>query len=445
MILNKRVTKYILSIFTLIIICFALFISNVNVFKHIINDNKYINIHNYSKFRNKLIDLSNNNNFNSIKNCLTEKTINFNVEYLSDTTKILSINSNKDDLIESCLKTNKYDIYDKPKITLSDVSYIHTNKKIDKSYYHLDYLTSSTLKHEYIFKKPIKSYCCKYGINCPLEDQCIYTFVVDTGVIASDEFEEIIDKQFEYPINHNDNVGHGTFCASVINSKSHGINPNTIITSIKLLETSSTENIQHIINVFNHLIMLSNGPCSPSKKCIVNMSFVDKVDGQSILIKLMRDLYNTNSFILISSAGNYASDACVYSPGNLNEVINIGSIRMSLFGPKISKFSNYGNCVDFWFFGEDIKGLDNMNNIVYMSGTSMTAPIASSIISLYLSSYPNANYQDIFQYLELNSKKCLITNLDKNSDKRNFILSLDQSKNQISCQLIYSGEIIDRK
>lgn len=225
----------------------------------------------------------------------------------------------------------------KNQIVLSDVPYVHTIKYIDKTAYHLDYLTSKSFNREYIFRSPIKSYCCKYGNDCPKRDQCIYTFVIDTGITKLKEFDNIFDTTFEYPIGHNDNIGHGTFCASIINSKSYGINPNTIITSIKLLETEKTENIQHIMNVFQHMKKIGigkNSPCSPQKKCVINMSFVDQVNGKSILTKLIQELYKTDSYILVSSAGNYAKESCGYSPGNLNEVINIGSIKMTIFGPK---------------------------------------------------------------------------------------------------------------
>lgn len=71
---------------------------------------------------------------------------------------------------------------------------------------------------------------------------------------------------------------------------------------------------------------------------------------------------------------------------------------------KISKFSNYGNCVDFWYFGEDIVGSNRNGDMIKMSGTSMTAPIASAIIAIYLSQESNLNYYDILTQLESSSK-----------------------------------------
>lgn len=448
MLLGKKIKTYIFSIIT-----FVIFVS-ISLFINVRMGEKY-NV--MQSFDNKMMELNNinNNEFMKIKKCLDKKYIDYNIEFEDNenilNSKIITIGNNQNtNNIFSCITQYNYDIYDKPKLVLSNVPYVHVIKSVDKSYYHLDYLTSSSLNiRENIFRQPIKSYCCKYGNNCPKQDQCIYTFVIDTGVEKLKEFDDNIDSTFEYPKNHTDNIGHGTFCASVINSKTHGINPNTIITSIKLLETDKTENIQHIINVFQYMIKLgksNDGPCSPEKKCVINMSFVDQVDGKSILIKIMQELYKTNSYILVSSAGNYAKNACSYSPGNLNEVINIGSIKTSLFGPMISKFSNYGNCVDFWYFGENIAGLNNKNQIIKMSGTSMSSPIASAIISIYLNDNSNSNYYDILTHLESSSKKCLINNSDKDSNKRNFILSLDNTINNPKCKLVYTNNIsLDRK
>jgi hypothetical protein len=343
--------------------------------------------------------------------------------------KILSIDYNdKSKEIIDYITTKKgyqINIYTPPNFTINGYNYIKYPIGSDKT--HLDILTSPDLKLHNIFLKPAPINCCKFG-ECP--NPCPYVIVLDTGISLVDGLKNHIDGRYTIPPNdYDDQIGHGTFCASMINSDQVGINSNTFLISAKLMKTESKTDIDYIKYIFSSLEELGhleNSPCNPNRKCIITMSFVDQdSQGTSILKKLIDDILNTNSFILFSSAGNQNDDACLYAPGNNQNVISIGSVQRFDNGKfKRSTFSNYGKCVDFWFMGENIVALSNVNGQnAQLTGTSMTNPTAAAIISVYLMEKPNASITEVKQYLENISKSCVINELDETNN--NLLLSMD--------------------
>ncbi|VBB18862.1 hypothetical protein YASMINEVIRUS_1394 [Yasminevirus sp. GU-2018] len=330
----------------------------------------------------------------------------------------------------------KYSVYRPPNIVLN--SYDYVNIKVPSEAYHLDLLTSKDLELDGIYQRPVKKKCCRFDEysttnNEECDGQCVYVIVLDTGVSKVSELQGVLDSRYEWPIGHKDQVGHGTFCASMINSKSTGINPNAVIVSVKLLEQERSDDVNRIIETFNYLLKLGtsdDSPCSPSSKCIISMSFIDE-DSYGNSNSLLRDLLDrvaqTNSYIMFSSAGNQGENSCKYTPGNNENVINIGSVRLSNKGYATkSRFSNWGSCVDFWFFGEDISAAANTDGyMAIMSGTSMTNPTAAAIASIYLDTHPDASTLEVVKFLEQSSKECKIRGLDQDSSGRNYILGLN--------------------
>jgi len=339
----------------------------------------------------------------------------------------------------------KYKIYNKPKLIISD--YDHVNLNVDHNLLHLDLLTNHGLMSNGIFKKPKINNCCKYGLCRNNEQECIYIFVMDTGISkVFDQLSNNVDRRFEMPPDHDDTIGHGTFCASLINSISYGVDPNAVIVPIKLLESEFTTDVNHIKKIFRYMKTLGkipDSPCRKDHKCIINMSFIDADRSNiSILKDLLTELHETESYIMFSSAGNQNDDSCLYSPGNHPNVINIGSVTYPIEINKTntndkshlikrSKFSNWGECVDFWFYGENIKGLSHKyGKLMSMSGTSMTNPIASAITSIYLANNPNpeSNIDNIINHLRSTSKKCVIKNINpvtSENNGKNYLLGLD--------------------
>lgn len=89
---------------------------------------------------------------------------------------------------------------------------------------------------------------------------------------------------------------------------------------------------------------------------------------------------------MVSTAGNWASDACDYSPGSSQNAITVGS---SSLVDTISSFSNYGKCVDVFAPGEDVytasipEVCDAVDCYLKRSGTSFATPHVAGITALY--------------------------------------------------------------
>lgn len=290
------------------------------------------------------------------------------------------------------------------------------------------------------------------------------------------ELSQSLDLRYEYPVNQTDNDGHGTFCAGMLNGKTHGIDPNVVLIPVKLINDSENgeSDIDYITQIFSHIEEMGMhkyylckkctnknncgcllSPCTKKNKCIINMSFIDEDDGEnSILNELLDNIVKTDSFILISSAGNQANNSCMYTPGNIDHVINVGSVGRTRDMFNISSFSNWGKCVDFWYIGERIVGISNRENrMSVMSGTSMAAPVAAALASIYLSYNKNASILDIVSHLEQTAKSCAIMHSDHMGEGRNLILSSNPSNidqigmyNQIpNCEPIYTIDQLRKK
>lgn len=86
-----------------------------------------------------------------------------------------------------------------------------------------------------------------------------------------------------------------------------------------------------------------------------------------------------NGFLVVSAAGNAASNSCNYSPAGSAYSLTVGNINESdLIGPH----SNYGKCVNLFAPGNEIISTSNGQGSMTMSGTSMSAPHVTGIAAL---------------------------------------------------------------
>ena len=105
--------------------------------------------------------------------------------------------------------------------------------------------------------------------------------------------------------------------------------------------------------------------------------------------------------MIVTAAGNSSQRSAVY-PCQIDGVVCVGALRAN---GAIARFSNVGNQVDLFAFGEQILNAIPQNlipqhisikNYDYKNGTSQAAPFITALISLLKSSFPAENNQETY-------------------------------------------------
>ncbi len=164
---------------------------------------------------------------------------------------------------------------------------------------------------------------------------------------------------------------------------------------------------------------------------VINLSFGSEIYSQveQEIIKSCID----NGIIIIAAAGNNAKNMDFF-PAQYDGVISVASVNYDL---KKSDFSNYGQWVDIaapggYYVKEsgEIDALSQIFSTTYcknqtladkelfsdkyydqMAGTSMAAPVASALVSLIVSSYPDLNAYQMKEILQRSATQVSQTDL----------------------------------
>lgn len=232
-----------------------------------------------------------------------------------------------------------------------------------------------------------------FFINYKNSDQKISTnvYVVDSGLVDSKYFYDNIYTEINM-INliKEDQMGHGTFVTSQISSKYYGVTSNVNITSIKVFggidEPSSSEEL------INALKYIRDDCKKTTNNCVINLSLgLDERHEETD--DLLEQLYNEN-ILIVAAAGNDNKNCSLFTPSHLPFLFIVGSNN---YLDIKSSFSNYGDCVDIYTYGEMVPGIGLTDKTSIRSGTSMATPIITGYISDYWNTYPDLKNTEIQQ------------------------------------------------
>jgi len=107
------------------------------------------------------------------------------------------------------------------------------------------------------------------------------------------------------------------------------------------------------------------------------------------------------NIMIVTAAGNSSQRSAIY-PCQIDGVICVGALRAD---GTIARFSNFGNQVDLFAYGEQILSSIPINlipqhisirNYDYKNGTSQAAPFITALVSLLKSSFGSEDNQDIY-------------------------------------------------
>ena len=234
----------------------------------------------------------------------------------------------------------------------------------------------------------------------------VHAYIVDTGVNSSHvEFADRMAEGFTAVEGGTDDCnGHGTHVAGTVGGSEYGVAKNVTIHPVRVLNCKGTGTLSGVIAGVD---WVANNAILPA---VANMS-LGGGKSEAIDDAVRKAVEKGISFVV--AAGNSNADACNASPAAVDTAITVGATDSR---DKRASFSNWGNCVDVFAPGVNIKsawkeGESALNTI---SGTSMAAPHVAGIVALYLEKEPELSPAEVFEKVSLLSTQDIVTD-PKNS------------------------------
>jgi aqualysin 1 len=213
------------------------------------------------------------------------------------------------------------------------------------------------------------------GVNAYIIDTGIRLTHSEFGGRAYSGFSSIADG-----MGTEDCHGHGTHVAATVGGSTTGVAKDTRLYAVRVISCAGYGSLSELIA---GLDWVAQNRVSPA---VANMSI-----GGSLSVALNAAVANVvaSGVTLTVSAGNYANDACMWSPASEPSAITVAATD-SLDNRAF--YSNYGKCVDLFAPGSFIYSAATTDDNAYrlMSGTSMAAPHVAGAAALYLQLNPSA-------------------------------------------------------
>ena len=196
----------------------------------------------------------------------------------------------------------------------------------------------------------------------------VHIYILDSGVdMDHPAFAGRVGRSTVVPAagaTPNDCDGHGTHVAGTAASTSHGIAPNAVVHSVRVLNCDGQGSLSGIIEGLNWVAT------NAEPRSIVNLSLGGR---ESAALDAAATNLTKAGVAVVAASGNSSKDACNYSPANTDAVLTVGAATRK---DEEANFSNFGPCVDLYAPGVQITSLANNKPAkeVQMSGTSMAAP-----------------------------------------------------------------------
>lgn len=165
----------------------------------------------------------------------------------------------------------------------------------------------------------------------------------------------------------NDLFGHGTAVAGIIADCTQ--NMPVYIYPIRVLGSGGTGKISNVVNAVRHAATVSS---------VINLSLESSTMSQS-LDEAIREAIASGVTVVVA-AGNSGCDTANVCPAHLTDagVIVVGACEGRTDAWQRASYSNYGESVDVYAFGSNIRCCSRSGGYTTESGTSMAAPHISA-------------------------------------------------------------------
>jgi subtilisin family serine protease len=207
--------------------------------------------------------------------------------------------------------------------------------------------------------------------------------------------------------NGSDCNGHGTGVAGIVGGNVHGVAKGATIYSVRVFPCSGSTPLSTILAGIDWVTAHHKSPA------VANLSL--GATGAPILDSAVaRSIRSGVTYVV--AAGNNGGDACAISPGKLKDVINVGATDAS---DSRASWSNYGSCITMFAPGVAVASADYYSDVSLASwnGTSMSAPMVTGAVALYLQGHPTASPATVRGAIVGNTTNGIVKSLSGSANK----------------------------
>jgi len=247
----------------------------------------------------------------------------------------------------------------------------------------------------------------------------VTTYVIDSGVrVSHNEFGNRASHGYDFvddDATAEDCTGHGTGVAAILGGSSLGIAQAVDIVAVRVLDCNdSAPSAATVVDGVNWVMNNHSGGPAVINMSIQSSSPVSSVDNavQNII---------DDGFPVVTIAGNFDTDASNSSPGRVADAITVAA---SDINDTRASFSNFGDLVDLFAPGLQVKSADNDSDSDTDSndGTSFAAPHVAGTVALRMENYPSETPQQVRDVILQYATKNVISDAQSTNDHLLFSL-----------------------
>jgi subtilisin family serine protease len=236
----------------------------------------------------------------------------------------------------------------------------------------------------------------------------VKAYIIDTGIRFNHaEFGGRVTSGFDAVDDGSadDCNGHGTHVAGTVGGTTYGVAKGVDLVAVRVLNCSGSGTWSGVIAGIDWV----TGNHSEGTPAVANLSLGGGAN--SSVDQAVRNMIADGVATAVAAGngnqGGRAQDACKYSPARVTDAMTIGATTRT---DTKARWSNYGNCVDWFAPGVDITSAWHTSATATntISGTSMATPHTAGVAALYLEANPGASAASVRNALYSNTTKSIV-------------------------------------